>query len=169
MKIVLSQGPDAFLSSTVFISKPRSRNWLLRRLRHERNALAATLEMTNTDLSTFPTPSMLPARLLGYNSSVGNSSNVCSSCETECIHCAISTHPFIDKGTTGYPQSCGFEMETFGSFELSTTRNCLRRIPNSQERSCSIELDVDNLFSKTSEDLERYSSSSSNNSVKYLS
>ena len=39
----------------------------------------APLEMTNTEHSQFPMPSMLGARPLGFHSSVRSSSNICSS------------------------------------------------------------------------------------------
>ena len=51
--------------------------------------------MTNTEHSQFSMPSMLGARPLGFHSSVRSSSNLCSSSETECIRCSVSTPPFI--------------------------------------------------------------------------
>ena len=97
----------------------------------------APLEITDTEPSKFPIPSTLGSRPLGFYSSVRNSSNVWSSSETDCIQCSISSPPFIYEDSIESAQSCGLEIGICPCCEISTVRNCLARVCNSQESSCS--------------------------------
>ena len=91
----------------------------------------APLEMTNTEPSEFPMPSTAGARPLDFYSNVRSSSKVCSSWETECIQCSISTPPIILENSIESSRSLA-AIGTSPNFEISTARNCLARVRSSQ-------------------------------------